>query len=253
MISNSTRYFFEIAYHGAHYHGWQNQSNALGVQQVVESALSSLLREKIDIVGSGRTDAGVHCSQQFFHVDIVSEFEPHSLMARLNSFLPKDISIQAIHNVNPDAHARYDAIERSYEYKITQVKNPFLTGYAYYFFKEVDVELMNRAALGLVGKHDFQSFSKVKTDVNNFSCDIKIARWNQKSGLLVFDITANRFLRGMVRAIVGTLLEVGTKKISVEEFNTIIESKDRKKAGMNVPPEGLYLKEVKYPETIFIN
>jgi len=247
------RYFFEISYNGTCYHGWQNQANAIGVQQVVENALSKLLREKIEIVGSGRTDTGVHCIQQFFHADIQSRFDPDSFLVRLNSFLPKDIAIQQIKRVKPEAHARYAAFERSYEYKITQVKNPFLTGYAYYFFKEVDVALMNQAATWLHGIRDFECFSKVKTDVNNFTCDIKKARWNQKSGLLVFDITANRFLRGMVRAIVGTLLEVGSGKISVDEFEGIIKSKDRKQAGMNVPPEGLYLKEVKYPETIFID
>lgn len=253
MTTASTRYFFEISYNGTAYHGWQNQANAIGVQQVVENALSKLLREEIEIVGSGRTDTGVHCTQQFFHADIQSEFEVNSFLIRLNSFLPKDIAIQQIKRVNAEAHARYDAFERSYEYKITQVKNPFLTGYAYYFFKEVDLMWMNQAAALLHGVHDFECFSKVKTDVNNFTCDIKLAKWNQKSGLLVFDITANRFLRGMVRAIVGTLLEVGAGKISVRDFEGILESKDRKRAGMNVPPEGLYLREVKYPETIFID
>ncbi len=253
MTSNPNRYFFEIAYNGSSYHGWQNQANAIGVQQVVENALSKLLREKIAIVGSGRTDAGVHCIQQFFHVDIKSEFEPQFLLVRLNSFLPKDISIQALQKVKSEAHARYDAFERSYEYKITKVKNPFLAGYAYYFFQDVDMPLMNKAASLLVGTHDFECFSKVKTDVNNFSCNIKLAKWNQKSGLLVFNISANRFLRGMVRAIVGTLLDVGTGKISVVEFEKIMAGKDRKKAGMNVPPEGLYLKEVKYPKSIVIN
>ncbi len=246
------RYFFEIAYNGSSYHGWQNQANAIGVQQVVEGALSKLLREPIEIVGSGRTDTGVHCSQQFFHADIEAEFDTKSFLVRINSFLPKDIAIQSIKKVKPEAHARYDAIQRSYEYKITQVKNPFLTGYAYYFFKEVDVDLMNKAATTLIGIHDFECFSKVKTDVNHFSCDIKNAKWNQKSGLLVFEISANRFLRGMVRAIVGTLLEIGAGKISIEDFEEIVASKDRKKAGMNAPPEGLYLKEVIYPKTIFL-
>jgi tRNA pseudouridine38-40 synthase len=253
LTTDTTRYFFEISYNGSYYHGWQNQANAIGVQQVVENALSKLLRERIEIVGSGRTDTGVHCTQQYFHADIKSEFEADAFIIRLNSFLPRDIAIQQIMRVKPEAHARYDAIERSYEYKITQVKNPFLTGYAYYFFKEVDITRMNQAAALLLGVQDFECFSKVKTDVNNFICDIKMAKWNQKSGLLVFEITANRFLRGMVRAIVGTLLDIGCGKITVADFETIIKSKDRRKAGMNVPPEGLYLKEVKYPKTIFIN
>jgi tRNA pseudouridine38-40 synthase len=253
LIPVSTRYFFEITYNGSAYHGWQNQANAIGVQQVVENALANLLREEIEIVGSGRTDTGVHCTQQFFHADIQSRFEVNSLLVRLNSFLPKDIAIRQIRNVKPDAHARYAAVERSYEYHITQVKNPFLTGYAYYFIKPVDVTLMNRAAALLCGVHDFECFSKVKTDVKNFTCHIKHAQWHEHAGLLVFTITANRFLRGMVRAIVGTLLSVGTGKISQGDFEGILKSKDRKKAGMNVPPEGLYLKEVKYPEAIFID
>ena len=252
MTNTSIRYFFEIAYNGSSYHGWQNQANAVGVQQVVENALSKLLREKIEIVGSGRTDTGVHCLQQFFHADIEAAFETKSFLVRINSFLPKDIAINSLRKVKPEAHARYDAIQRSYEYKITQVKNPFLTGYAYYFFKQVDIDMMNTAAATLIGIHDFECFSKVKTDVNHFSCEIKRAKWNQKSELLVFNISANRFLRGMVRAIVGTLLDVGTGKISVAEFKKIMASKDRKKAGMNAPPEGLYLKEVIYPKNIFL-
>jgi tRNA pseudouridine38-40 synthase len=155
--------------------------------------------------------------------------------------------------VKDDAHARYDAYERAYEYKITPDKNPLLIGLAYYCFKSIDIKTMNHAAALLVGEHDFECFSKVKTDVNHFICDIKKAHWNEKDGLLVFSITANRFLRGMVRAVVGTLLDVGSGKISLEEFKDILKSKDRKKAGMNVPPEGLYLMSVKYPKKIFVN
>ncbi len=245
------RYFFEISYNGTHYHGWQNQKNAVGVQQVVEDVMSKLMREEISIVGSGRTDSGVHCVQQFFHVDIKDEFEPTSLMNRLNAFLPKDIAIRNIWAVKEDAHARYDAHERSYQYKITRVKDPLLVGYAYYFFRELDVPAMERASALLIGKHDFECFSKVKTDVNHFICDIKEATWNQRGDLLVFKITANRFLRGMVRAIVGTLLDVGTGKLSVRQFQDILKSKDRKKAGMNAPSEGLYLMHVKYPKSVF--
>ena len=246
------RYFFEISYNGTAYHGWQNQDNALGVQEVVENALSKLLREKISIVGSGRTDTGVHCFQQFFHVDINKEFDRDQLLLRLNVFLPRDIVIKSILGVKQDAHARYDARGRSYEYRITRVKDPFLTHDAYYFFRDLDVPTMNQAAALLPGTHDFQCFSKVKTDVNHFICVVKQADWNQKGELLVFRITANRFLRGMVRAIVGTLLDVGNGKISLKEFRQIVESKDRKKAGMNVPPEGLYLMSVKYPKKIFL-
>jgi len=248
---NKMRYFFEIAYNGTTYHGWQNQENAIGVQEVVEGSMSKLFREEIKIVGSGRTDAGVHCRQQFFHADIEKEFDNAELVQRLNSFLPKDIVIKSIYPVVPEAHARYDAKERSYRYIITRVKDPFLTNYAFYFFKALDIPTMNRAAALLPGKHDFECFSKVKTDVNHFICDVKRAHWNQKGDLLVFEITANRFLRGMVRAIVGTLLDVGAGKTSLREFQEIIRGKDRKEAGMNVPAQGLYLTKVNYPKRIF--
>ncbi|MCA6379255.1 MAG: tRNA pseudouridine(38-40) synthase TruA [Cytophagales bacterium] len=247
------RYFFEISYNGTAYHGWQNQANAVGVQEVVESALSKIFRTKIEIVGSGRTDAGVHCAQQFFHADLDKEIDEPTWLIKLNSLLPKDIAIRTIRPVKAEAHARYDAFERSYEYKITRVKDPLLIGQAYYFFKSLDVANMNRAAALLVGEHDFECFSKVKTDVNHFICTVKKVHWNQKGDLLVLNITANRFLRGMVRAIVGTLLDVGCGKISLEDFNGILKGKDRKKAGMNVPPEGLYLTSVKYHKKIFLN
>jgi len=246
------RFFFEIAYNGTNYAGWQSQPNATGVQEVVENTLSKLLRADIEIVGSGRTDAGVHCEQQFFHIDVKNEFESESFLVRLNAFLPKDISIQSIRKVKADAHARYSAIERSYEYRITLKKNPFLKSRALHYFKNVDVQTMNRATALLVGSHDFEAFSKVKTDVNHFICDLKKAEWKEKGDLLIFSITANRFLRGMVRAIVGTLLDVGTGKISVKDFKAILESKDRKNAGMNVEPYGLYLTKVKYPSLIFL-
>lgn len=246
------RYFFEIAYRGQNYNGWQSQLNAKGVQEVVEDALSKLLQNKIKIVGSGRTDAGVHCEQQFFHADIDIEFEPAQLIIKLNSFLPKDIAIYSIKRVNEDASARYDAVERTYRYQITKVKNPFLEEFAMHFFKEVDVSVMNSASALLLGEHDFECFSKVKTDVNHFICQIKKAEWKEENSMLVFTITANRFLRGMVRAIVGTLLDVGSGKTSMTEFKKIIHSKDRKRAGANVPARGLFLTRVKYPSQIFI-
>lgn len=246
------RYFFEISYNGTRYHGWQNQANAVGVQQIVEDGMSKIFRQEIAIVGSGRTDTGVHCVQQFFHADVQGAFDSKTWLQKLNSFLPKDIAIHAIYPVKAQAHARYDAVERSYEYKITRVKDPLLTGLAYYFFRELDISTMNKAAALLHGMHDFECFSKVKTDVNHFICNVKKARWNQKDDLLVFTITANRFLRGMVRAIVGTLLDVGTGKLTEKDFQEIIMGKDRKKAGMNVPPEGLYLVKVKYPRSIYL-
>lgn len=246
------RFFFEISYNGLHYAGWQSQHNAIGVQAIVESALTKLLREEIKIVGSGRTDTGVHCEQQFFHADIEKSFDVQNLIQRLNSLLPKDISIQSIRKVKPDASARYAAVERTYQYRITRRKNPFLDGLAWHYFKPVDIQTLNKAAALLVGEHDFECFSKVKTDVNHFICDIKKASWKEEGDRLEFTITANRFLRGMVRAIVGTLLDVGSGKISMKELENIIKSKDRKRAGANVPAHGLYLVRVKYPTTIFI-
>lgn len=247
------RYFFEITYNGSNYAGWQSQANAVGVQTVVEDALSKLFRTPVKIVGSGRTDTGVHCAQQFFHTDIEKSFKEDDLIHRLNSFLPRDIAIRSIRRVKPDASARYDAIARSYEYHITTVKDPLLIGLALHYFKPVNIQTMNRAAALLRGEHDFECFSKVKTDVNHFLCNIKRAAWKQEGNRLVFTITANRFLRGMVRAIVGTLLDVGTGKISVQDFKQIISSKDRKKAGANVDPHGLYLVQVKYPKSVFID
>lgn len=246
------RYFFEITYHGKNYHGWQSQSNAIGVQHVVEEVLSKLLREKIDIVASGRTDTGVHCIQQFFHADIEKTFQKNELIIRINSFLPKDIAIRSIRKVKPNASARYDARERTYVYRITRVKNPLTEGLAFYYFKSIDLQTLRKAAALLTGTHDFQCFSKVKTDVNHFLCHVKRAVWTQKGDQLTFTITANRFLRGMVRAIVGTLLDVGAGKLSSEDLKHILKSKDRKRAGMNVPPEGLYLTRVKYPASLFI-
>lgn len=246
------RYFFEISYKGTNYAGWQSQHNATGIQDVVENALSKLLRIPVKIVASGRTDTGVHCVQQFFHCDIEKSFEPDTLIRRLNAFLPFDIAIRSIRPVKPDAHARYSARERTYEYHITTVKDPLLIGLALTFYKPLDVSTMNRAAALLYGEHDFTSFSKVNTDVNHFRCTVKKAEWKQKGTRLIFTITANRFLRGMVRAIVGTMLDVGTGKISVQDFKNIIQRKDRRAAGANADAQGLYLVRVKYPSSIFI-
>ena len=246
------RYFFEIQYDGRSYHGWQSQQNAIGVQQIVEDALSTVLNTPIQIVGSGRTDTGVHCSQQFFHADIEKAFDREILVNKLNSFLPKDIAIATIKQVKAEAHARYSARNRAYEYRITKKKNPFLEGHALHYFKPVNIQTMNKAAALLPGAHDFQCFSKVKTDVNNFLCTVKKAHWVENGDVLIFHIEANRFLRGMVRAIVGTLLDVGTGKISITDFKQIIKSKDRKNAGENVSPAGLFLIRVNYPANIYL-
>ena len=246
------RYFFEIAYNGTNYHGWQRQKNASSVQQVVEEALHLLLRKQITITGSGRTDTGVHCQQQYFHLDLEKPVKTRELQYRLNSFLPKDITIKSIVRVQEDAHARFSAVLRSYEYRITVKKDPFLQDLSYYYPNPLDVEAMNEAAGLLIGKHDFEAFSKVRTDVNNFVCEITEAQWVPESDLLIFRITANRFLRGMVRAITGTLLNVGKGKWEVCQVRAVIDSLDRKKAGAAAPAHGLFLTEVKYPEGIFL-
>ena len=246
------RYFFEITYNGKNYAGWQSQLTGIGVQSVVEEALSKIFRSDVKIFGSGRTDTGVHCEQQFFHLDLEKDFDSKTLIQRLNSFLPADIAIHSIRKVKPDISARHDAIERTYEYRITRKKDPLLIGLAWHYFKNLDLESMNEAAAFLLGEHDYECFSKVKTEVNHFLCEIKKAEWKKDGDLLVFTITANRFLRGMVRAIVGTLLNVGNGKTSMKEFQLIIQSRDRKKAGANVPPYALYLTKVKYPSDVFI-
>lgn len=247
------RYFFEVSYVGTGYAGWQSQRNALGVQAVLEEALSTLFREPTAIVGSGRTDAGVHCAQQFFHADINRSIDPEKLLARLNAFLPADIAIRSIQKVIPEAHARYSATSRTYEYRITLRKDPFLDGFALRWHRPLDVQTMNRAAALIVGTHDFTAFSKVKTDVNHFICDVRSANWKLNGSNLTFRITANRFLRGMVRALVGTLLDVGSGKLSLADFTDIVKSKDRRKAGANAPPHGLFLIRVTYPRSVFVS
>lgn len=247
------RYLFEISYLGTRYNGWQSQLNATGIQSIVEKGLSTILRTDTPIVASGRTDTGVHCRQQFFHADVQEPIEEARLLQQMNSILPEDIAIHSIRPIRPDASARYDAIERTYEYHLNRTKDPLLVGRSFHYFKPIDVPTMNRAAALLLGSQDFECFSKVKTDVNHFICEIKQAEWNENGSRLVFTIRANRFLRGMVRAIVGTLLDVGSGKITEQEFEKIIKSKDRRKAGMNVPPEGLYLMKVVYAEGVFLS
>lgn len=247
------RYFFEISYKGTAYHGWQRQRNALSVQEVVEDALSVMFQEDITVTGSGRTDTGVHCEQQFFHVDLAQPVVEADLLHRLNAFLPGDISIGSIRRVRDDAHARFDAVRRKYAYRISRRKNPFLKDLCYHFYLPLDVDKMNLAASRLLLHEDFQSFSKVKTDTFTYLCDIGMAEWVEENGMLVFYVSANRFLRGMVRALVGTLMEVGRGRVSLEAFEDIIASKDRKQAGRSAPPQGLFLTEVTYPEDIFIH
>jgi len=243
------RYFIELSYHGKNYHGWQIQPDAISVQESVEQALSTLLREPIKIMGAGRTDTGVHARQLFAHFDYGNLEDLDELKFRMNSFLPKDISIQNIFEVQPEAHARFDAIEREYQYVIGLSKDPFTEGLAYQVHQSPDIVKMNEASKILLEYQDFQCFSRSKTDVKTYYCVIQNAYWEQDGDRLVFTITADRFLRNMVRAIVGTLLDIGYGKTTVEGLHEIIKAKDRGKAGASAPAHGLYLTRVEYPES----
>ncbi|GGG96967.1 tRNA pseudouridine synthase A [Polaribacter pacificus] len=240
------RYFIELLYKGTNYHGWQIQPDMPSVQEVLTKAISTVLQEEISLVGAGRTDAGVHASQFFAHFDSLQELND-SFVFKFNSVLPKDIVVVNLFAFEREYHARFDAISRSYEYRIWLGRNPFLLDTTWQFsFKELDVERMNKAAKILLDHENFQAFSKVKTDVRTFNCEVTNAVWKKEGDELVFYITANRFLRNMVRAIVGTLLDVGVGKISIDDFRRIILSKDRGKAGLSVPAKGLFLTEVIY-------
>lgn len=240
------RYFLEISYKGTQYHGWQLQPNALSVQEVLINSVSLILQEEVDIIGAGRTDAGVHATQMFAHFDS-NICLPDEFVYKLNSVLPDDIVIHQCFQVNKNAHARFDAVYRSYEYHIFLGRNPFFLETTWQLYQQTfDIEKMNTAASVLYDYTDFECFSKVQTDVKTFHCTIKNAEWKLDNNQLTFYITANRFLRNMVRAIVGTLLEVGLGKMSLEEFRSVIESKKRSNAGVSVPAKGLFLTEVKY-------
>lgn len=246
------KYFLDISYNGANYHGWQVQANAQTVQGELQECLSKVLRMPIEIMGSGRTDAGVHAKLQVAHFELDRMLVSKDLVFKMNSILPVDISVNAVHQVKVNAHARFDATERTYQYFINQNKSPFTTGLSYYFNYQLDVDLMNLAAKELIGEQDFESFSKVKTEVNNFICTINRAEWVRENDQLIFQVRANRFLRGMVRALVGTLLDVGQGKLTVDQFVNVIKAKDRKVAGRAVPAHGLFLTEVKYPAEIYL-
>ena len=248
------RYFLDITYDGTAYHGWQRQPDSITVQEVLEEALSTLLRSEITVTGAGRTDAGVHAAQLIVHVDLdehLDEAKSKHWVHRLNRYLPQDIAVNHIQAVQATAHARFDACERSYEYLIHQSKNPFLVKHSFFYEKALDVELMNTAAKLLLGSQDFKCFSRSNTDVKTYLCAIKEAKWVVENKQLVFKITADRFLRNMVRAVVGTLLEVGLKKIEPLQLKEIIASRDRSQAGASAPAHGLYLTAVRYPKEIY--
>ena len=245
------RYFIEISYLGTHFHGWQLQKDgAATIQGEVEKALSTILNMPVFVQGSSRTDTGVHARQQFAHFDVPVELSA-PIIERLNRFLPRDISVRNLYPVKEDTHARFDAIGRKYIYRIIHRKDPFKKEFCALYTRRPDVELMNRAAGLLFNYTDFQCFSKVKTNVLTFNCTLTEAIWKENDETLEFHITANRFLRGMVRAVTGTLLDVGYGKTSPEAFEQIILSKDRTKAGSASKAEGLTLERVYYPEGYF--
>jgi tRNA pseudouridine38-40 synthase len=251
-VKNKLRYFIELSYNGSAYHGWQNQPNAISVQEVVESALSTLLKVSISIMGAGRTDTGVHAKQMFAHFDYENIFNKIDLVYKLNSFLPTDIVIHDIFEVKEDSHTRFHAVSRTYLYRVALKKNAFTTNEAYYVKQELDIEKMKEAAKVLFEYKDFQCFSKSNTDVKTYHCTIMKAEWVLLNDELQFTIKADRFLRNMVRAIVGTMINIGLGKIDIEDLHTIIKSKNRSEAGFSVPACALYLAEVEYPKHIAV-
>jgi len=248
------RYFIHIAYNGSAYGGWQIQPNATTVQQMIDNGITVIGGVKSSVTGCGRTDAGVSARSFFAHFDYAEALNTDALKQltfRLNRFLPQDIVVFETKAVVPGAHARYSALWREYEYQIIRQKDPFNFHQAYFVHGELDMEKMNICSAMLLGRHDFQCFSKVNTQVNNYLCVIDKVKWTEKDHFLKFTIRADRFLRNMVRAIVGTMLDVGRGKISIEEFQQIINSHDRSKAGYSVPAKGLTLTGIGYPEGIF--
>lgn len=246
------RYFVWLSYKGTRYHGWQRQDNALTVQQVLEEAFSVVFRQPIAITGAGRTDTGVHASCMAAHFDTPYPIAaPDALVRRLNSFLPPDIALSKIVPAKDDAHARFDALSRRYEYRCTTEKDAFMTDLLTRIPKGMDFDLMNIAARQLLLTDDFASFCRLHSDVKTTLCKVTRAEWTQQNGIWVFTIEANRFLRNMVRAIVGTLWEVGKGKMSVDEFTHVIQLRKRVAAGQSAPAEGLFLVDIQYPESLF--
>ena len=248
------RFFIILSYNGKNYCGWQIQPNAISVQQVLQESLSTILRQKIDIVGAGRTDSGVHARNMIAHFDwLHDEFDAQDLTMKLNRFLPKDIAIHSIKEVSTDAHARFSALSRRYSYTLTLHKDPYLHEYKHRISFNPDIELMNRLCAILLDTDDFTSFSKLHTDVKTNLCNVTEARWTKTDeGDIVFTIQADRFLRNMVRSIVGTLLQAGRGQLGEDGFRQIIASKNRSAAGESAPAHALFLEKVEYPDSIWI-
>lgn len=246
------RFFIRLSYNGNGFHGWQRQNNKPSVQQCLEEHFSTLLRQTVEFTGAGRTDASVHASNYYAHSDFdLQEFTRADLVYKINRFLPQSIVVHDAIPVKENAHARFDAISRTYKYYISKEKTPFYNHLSWFYSGPLDVVKMNEAAKLLWGKKDFKSFSKTGMDVNNYLCDVTEAFWSQDGDILVFQISANRFLRNMVRAIVGTLVDVGRGHISVNYISEILKAQDRGFAGTSVPGHGLFLTDITYPDTIF--
>jgi tRNA pseudouridine38-40 synthase len=242
------RFFFEISYDGSPFFGWQRQPRQISVQGEIEEALSRLFsNQQIPIVGCGRTDTGVHAKSYFFHADLPEDIEPNQIVYKLNKMISPAIAFHRAFPVRVDLHARFSATSRTYRYFLHASKNPFLKDYSLYFPGKLDVEAMNQAAKFLVGKQDFTSLSKLHTDVKTNICTVSIAEWQQEGEQWYFEITADRFLRNMVRATVGTLLEIGQGKLAPEEMLRILQAKDRSAAAVSVPAHGLFLWQIEYP------
>lgn len=241
-----SRYFIHLAYNGANYCGWQTQPGLPTVQLTFEEALSTLLREKIAVVGCGRTDTGVHASDFYAHFDSESEIDGEQLTFKLNSYLPADLAVFEIFKVKENAHARFDAMARTYQYHVSDRRLPFRLGLYSRIYFSPDIEAMNEAAKVLMEYEDFTSFAKLHTQVKTNICHLSMARWDSVGEELVFTIRSNRFLRNMVRSVTGTLLDVGRGKLSIDALRRIIEQKDRCAAGVSMPPQGLFLTKVDY-------
>lgn len=253
MNDKTQRYFLELSYKGSPFHGWQVQQNAFTIQECLETALSTYFRTPIGILGSGRTDTGVHAQLQVCHFDLEDWELGENFIKAINAILPKEIAIHSVRKVRPEAHARFSARKRSYFYRITFSKNPFLQDLSWQLFHPLDVNAMNEAAKILLEYEDFECFSKVHTEVKHFRCKIYTAYWELKEEQLLFHITANRFLRSMVRSVVGTLLDVGLGHRPVEDLHRIITSKDRNQAGKAAPAKGLFLSNIEYPTDIYLD
>ena len=251
------RYFITLSYDGSAYHGWQIQPNGVSIQETLQKALSTLLRTSIEVVGAGRTDTGVHAAMMVAHFDFPASEEDNGqpldcaqLTYKLNKILPPDIAVQEVKPVADDMHARFSATRRTYHYFVHLRKNPFRRSYSWQLYGDIDFHRMNEAAKVLLEYRDFTSFSKVNTDTKTNECTIVEAHWDElEPGVWRFTITANRFLRNMVRAIVGTLIEVGRGKLSIEDFRDVIEQKNRCSAGESVPGNALFLVDIKYNKT----